>query len=71
MMILPPSGGKVWLETGHTDMRTVFPGLWLMVQEALKRDPMCGHFSYSVTEAAARSPVCLRGRWSVDASSSH
>nr|WP_286194266.1 hypothetical protein [Agrobacterium sp. Ap1] len=52
-------------------MRTVFPGLWLMVQEALKRDPMCGHFSYSVTEAAARSPVCLRGRWSVDASSSH
>lgn len=34
---------KVWLATGHTDMRKGFPGLSLMVQEALKRDPMCGH----------------------------
>ncbi len=42
-MIPLPSGVKVWLATGHTDMRKGFPGLSLMVQEALKRDPMCGH----------------------------
>lgn len=42
-MIPVPSGVKVWLATGHTDMRKGFPGLSLMVQEALKRDPMCGH----------------------------
>ena len=42
-MIPVPSDVKVWLATGHTDMRKGFPGLSLMVQEALKRDPMCGH----------------------------
>lgn len=42
-MIPVPVGVKVWLATGHTDMRKGFPGLSLMVQEALKRDPMCGH----------------------------
>ncbi|NKM67534.1 IS66 family insertion sequence element accessory protein TnpB [Rhizobium laguerreae] len=42
-MIPVPSGVKVWLATGHTDMRKGFPGLSLMVQETLKRDPMCGH----------------------------
>lgn len=42
-MIPVPGGVKVWLATGHTDMRKGFPRLSLMVQEALKRDPMCGH----------------------------
>ena len=42
-MIPVPAGVKVWLATGHTDMRKGFPGLSLMVQETLKRDPMCGH----------------------------
>ena len=31
------------LATGHTAMRKKFPGLALMVQETLKRDPHCGH----------------------------
>ncbi len=39
-MIPVPAGVKVWLATGHTDMRKGFPGLSLMVQETLKRDPM-------------------------------
>ena len=30
---------RVWLATGHTDMRRGFPGLALMVQETLKADP--------------------------------
>ena len=42
-MIPAPTGVKVWLATGHTDMRKGFPGLSLMIQEALKRDPMCGN----------------------------
>ena len=42
-MIPVPSGVRVWLATGHTDMRRGFPGLALQVQETLKRDPHCGH----------------------------
>ena len=42
-MIPVPSGVKVWLAAGYTDMRRGFPGLSLMVQETLKRDPMSGH----------------------------
>lgn len=34
---------RVWLATGHTDMRKGFPGLALVVQETLKRDPHSGH----------------------------
>jgi hypothetical protein len=49
-MISIPSGVKVWLATGYTDMRKGFPGLSLMVQETLKRDPHSGHL------------FCFRGR---------
>jgi len=49
-MIPVPSGVKVWLATGRTDMRKGFPGLSLMVQEVLKRDPHGGHL------------FCFRGR---------
>ena len=42
-MIPVPSGMRVWLATGHTDMRKGFPGLALVVQETLKRDPHNGH----------------------------
>lgn len=38
-----PSGAKVWLATGHTDMRKGISGLSLLVQEVLGRDPFCGH----------------------------
>jgi transposase len=42
-MIQVPNGVRVWLATGHTDMRKGFPGLALVVQESLKRDPHNGH----------------------------
>lgn len=42
-MIAVPSGVRVWLATGHTDMRKGFPGLSLQVQEVLRRDPLSGH----------------------------
>ena len=38
-MIPVPSGVRVWLATGHTDMRRGFPSLALLVQEHLQQDP--------------------------------
>jgi transposase len=44
-MIPVPSGARVWLASGHTDMRKGFDGLALLVQETLKR----GHHTTSVS----------------------
>ena len=49
-MIPVPTGVRVWLATGHTDMRKGFGGLSLLVQEVLRRDPLNGHL------------FCFRGR---------
>ena len=49
-MIPVPTGVRVWLATGHTDMRKGFGGLSLLVQEVLRRDPLSGHL------------FCFRGR---------
>jgi transposase len=37
-MIPVPSGVRVWIATGHTDMRRGMQGLALQVQESLQRD---------------------------------
>ena len=37
-----PSGVRVWIATGHTDMRRGMNGLALQVQEGLRRDPHAG-----------------------------
>ena len=39
-MTMLPSGVRVWLATGHSDMRRGFAGLSLQVQEILKLDPL-------------------------------
>jgi len=41
------SGVRVWIATGHTDMRRGMNSLALLVQEAFKRDP------------ARRRPLCV------------
>jgi transposase len=41
-MIPIGSGVRVWIATGHTDMRRGMNSLALQVQEALKRDPHGG-----------------------------
>ncbi len=41
-MIPLPAGCRVWIATGHTDMRRGMQGLALQVQEQLKRDPHAG-----------------------------
>src|SRR5258708_23852234 len=38
-MIPVPSGVRVWIATGHTDMRRGMQSLALTVQDSLKRDP--------------------------------
>ncbi|MFO6428056.1 IS66 family insertion sequence element accessory protein TnpB [Escherichia coli] len=42
-MIPLPSGTKIWLVAGITDMRNGFNGLAAKVQTELKDDPMSGH----------------------------
>ena len=41
-MIPTPSGMRVWLSVGRTDMRRGMNGLALQVQETLGRDPFAG-----------------------------
>lgn len=41
-MIPVPSGVRVWLAVGHTDMRRGMNSLTLQVQEKLGRDPHAG-----------------------------
>ena len=41
-MIQIGAGVKVWIATGHCDMRKGMRGLALLVQEALSRDPFAG-----------------------------
>jgi transposase len=41
-MIPVPSGVRVWLAVGHTDMRRGMNSLAVQVQQLLKRDPHAG-----------------------------
>ena len=41
-MITPPSGVRVWLAAGVTDMRKGFDGLAMLVQERLRQNPFGG-----------------------------
>ena len=42
-MISLPSGTRIWLAAGMTDMRRGFDGLASIVQEKLAADPCAGH----------------------------
>ena len=41
-MIPVPTGVRIWIATGHTDMRRGMRRLALQVQEGLGRDPFAG-----------------------------
>ena len=41
-MIPLPTGAKIWVACGATDMRRGFDGLAMMVQEVLKQNPYGG-----------------------------
>jgi transposase len=51
-MIPVPTGVRVWLATGYTDVRRGFPSLALQVQEVLRKDPLGVICSSSVVAAA-------------------
>ena len=42
-MIALPTGTRVWIAAGVTDMRKGMDGLAALVQTALRRDPFAGH----------------------------
>jgi hypothetical protein len=49
-MIPLPTGVRVWIAAGHTDMRRGMQSLALQVQEGLKRDPHAGDLYFSRTQ---------------------
>ena len=55
-MIPMPSGVRVWLAVGRTDMRRGMNGLALQVQEALRRDPHAGDLRRRYADAPAGAP---------------
>ena len=62
-MIAFPSGARVWLATGHTDMRNGFSSLALLVQEEFKRDPHAGDCRFRRSRRAlGEVSAILRGR---------
>ena len=77
---------RVWLATGHTDMRRGFPGLALLVQETVKANPFAGHlFVFRGRRGVLLkiiwhdgqfslqewAPACSPSGWSADVSSGH
>src|ERR1700712_1257969 len=58
-MIPIASGVRIWIATGHTDMRRGMPGLALLVQEGLGRDPFAG----DVFVFRGRSGSLLKALW--------
>ena len=76
-MIPIPSGVRVWLATGYTDMRCGFPSLALRVQEVLSMTRWVATCSASEASAAiwsrsfgtmVRVPACLRKSWNEEGS---
>ena len=41
-MMGPPTGARIWLAAGFTDLRRGFDGLSALVQTALKENPYSG-----------------------------
>jgi transposase len=58
-MIPLPSGVKIWVATGHTDMRKGMAGLSLLIQEHFKRDPYVG----DVYLFRGRSGTLIKAIW--------
>jgi hypothetical protein len=79
-MIAIPGNVRVWLATGHTDMRRGFPSLARLVQESLKRDPHAGDLYVfrgrrgdliKIIWHDGQAHVCSRSGWSAAAFCGH
>src|SRR3979411_3417133 len=58
-MIPVPTGVRIWVATGYTDMRKGMQGLSLLVQESLGRDPFAG----DVFVFRGRSGSLIKALW--------
>jgi transposase len=58
-MIPVPTGVRVWLAVGHTDMRRGMDGLALQVQQTLGRDPYVGDLYVFRGRRADRATFCI------------
>jgi hypothetical protein len=58
-MIPLPTGVRVWIATGHTDMRRGMNSLALLVQEALRRDPHGGDLYVFRGKSGKLSTFCI------------
>src|SRR4051794_39549648 len=58
-MIPISSSARIWIATGHTDMRKGMQGLALLVQESLGRDPFAG----DVFVFRGRSGSLIKALW--------
>jgi transposase len=58
-MIPVANNVRIWIATGHTDMRRGMHGLSLLVQEGLKRDPFAG----DVFVFRGRSGSLIKALW--------
>ena len=59
-MIPVPSGVRVWLAVGHTDMRRGMNSLAIQVEQALKRDPHAGDLYVFRGKRGQRATFCIR-----------
>ncbi|WP_143198075.1 IS66 family insertion sequence element accessory protein TnpB, partial [Bradyrhizobium sp. AS23.2] len=59
-MIPIPNGVRVWIATGHTDMRRGMRSLALTVQESLKRDPHAGDLYIFRGRSAQHATFCIQ-----------
>ena len=66
-MIPIPSGVRVWIATGHTDMRRGMNSLALLVQEAFRRDPHGGDLYVFRGKSGKHPAKTARGSFSVQA----
>lgn len=58
-MIPVPSGVRVWLAVGRTDMRRGMNGLALQIQESLGRDPHAGDLYVFRGRRGDRVTLCI------------
>ena len=61
-MIPIASGVRVWVATGHTDMRRGMNSLALLVQEGFHRDPYGGDLYVFRGKSGKLIPIRPRGR---------
>ena len=57
-LIGPPSGVRVYLAAGVTDMRKGFDGLAALVQQRLRQDPFAVRYTFSGAGAVIWSSCC-------------